>query len=265
MAYSISYYRESGKSHSDIALSDRAIVVNCTGQVVLRLPYSANRPQGRRDYYLIYCTGGGMRIRLAGEECYMRAGDLAILPPGEGYFYDFSGEGELFYYWAHFTGSSAEEYITRAGLTVDKLMTVGLDEDLAAAFRSLMDSFMIIDAQHEEEAAGHLLVLLAIMGRAAVNKPVRLATERVKRSLGYMVSHYSEEVIVTDLAAMEFMSVSHDTNLFRTCTGFSPKEYLIRLRMHSAMEMLTRSDMSIAQISVSVGYNDPHYFSRLFK
>ena len=264
MASFLSYYRVRA-NHSNIAVTDRETVVNCTGQVVTRTPLTGNLPQGRLDYYLIYCISGGMRILLDGRERYMRPGDVAIYPPGARYHYIFSGEGELYYYWVHFTGTSAEEHIRRAGLLIEDLTTVGLDEELAAAFRSLMDSFYIIDAWQEEEAAGRLLVLLAALGRAAASQPTRLADMPVRRSLSHMESRYSERITVSDLAAMEFMSVSHFTALFRACTGFSPKEYLIRLRMHSAMEMLTHTNLSVAQISRSIGYDDPHYFSRLFR
>ena len=265
MANLISYYRERGRHYCDFAVDDRDLVVNCTGQVVLHRPYVGSKLHGRLDYYLIYCVGGGLRIRLGGEEHFMRPGDMAIYPPNEDYWYEYSGKGELFYYWAHFTGSSAKEHILRAGLDIDKVITVGLDEDLASAFHSLMDAFLIIDAQHEGEAAGRLLVLLAALARAATNRSVRLAVERVRRSLSYMESRYSEPITVTELAAMEFMSVSHYNAIFRACTGFSPKEYLIRLRMNNAMEILTRTDLSVAQVAADVGCSDPQYFSRLFK
>ena len=264
MAHYLSFYREMG-SRCDVAVTDRELVVNCAGQYATNDPLSANRPLGRHDYYLIYCTSGGMRIRVAGEEGYIRPGDMVIIPPGEGYYYNFSGNGELYYYWTHFTGNIAEEILRRAGLSVDQLIPVGLDDSLAAAFRHLMNSFVLLDDWQEAEAAGRLLSLLAALGRAAANHPLRVAIKPVRRSLEHMESERSQHITVADLAAMEFMSVSHYSALFRSCTGFSPKEYLIHLRMRSAMDKLIHTNMSIAQISREVGYDDPHYFSRLFK
>ena len=135
MARSLSYYRQND-SECNIAVSDQALVVNCAGRVVFRTPFTSDRPQGRKDYYLLYCTRGSMRIRLNGQEQHMRPGDLAILPPGRAYFYEFDGSGELVYFWTHFTGSAAPACIRRAGIGMDQLLPVGLDEALAARSRT---------------------------------------------------------------------------------------------------------------------------------
>ena len=264
MARSLSYYRQND-SECNIAVSDRALVVNCAGRVVFRTPFTSDRPQGRKDYYLLYCTRGSMRIHLNGQEQHMRPGDLAILPPGRAYFYEFDGSGELVYFWTHFTGSAAPACIRRAGIGMDQLLPVGLDEALAATFQNLMDSFILMDGWQQEEAAGRLLVLLSALGRAAAGRHVRPATAPIRRSLTHMEANYGGPITLTELANMEFLSVSRYSALFRACTGIPPKEYLIRLRMRSAMELLTRTDMSVTQVARAVGYADPLYFSRLFK
>ena len=42
-------------------------------------------------------------------------------------------------------------------------------------------------------------------------------------------------------------------------------EYLTQLRMNKAKELLKRTDMRSGEIAIAIGYNDPHYFSYLFK
>ena len=264
MAHSLSYYRQSD-SECNMAVSDRALVVNCAGRVVFRKPFISDRPQGRKDYYLLYCTRGNMLIRLNGQEQRMRAGDLVILPPGVPYYYEFDGMGELIYFWTHFTGSAALDYIHRAGIGMDQLLSVGLDEAMVAAFQSLMDSFILMDDWQQEETAGRLLLLLSALGRAAAGRQVCPDIAPIRRSLTHMEGNYSGPITLSELAAIEFLSVSRYSALFRACTGVSPKEYLIRLRMRSAIELLNRTDMSITQIARAVGYADPLYFSRLFK
>ena len=264
LARSLSYYRETG-SDCNVALNDREMVVNCAGQTVMQSGFTADRPQGRLDYYLMYLTRGALTIRLDGEETPFRAGEACILAPGVEQHYVFDGRDELNYFWVHFTGSAARACVERAGLPIGRTRAVGLDEALVAAFQSLMDSFIIADAWQEEEAAGRLMVLLSGLGRAAAGRPVRPAIEPIRRSLSHMEASYGEPITVADLAQMEFMSVSRYSALFRSCTGLAPKEYLIRLRMRSAMEMLTRTNMSVSQIARAVGYEDPLYFSRLFK
>ena len=47
--------------------------------------------------------------------------------------------------------------------------------------------------------------------------------------------------------------------------GKPPNEYIIELRLQFAKNMLSGTNMSIKQISEHIGYNDPYFFSRLFK
>ena len=55
------------------------------------------------------------------------------------------------------------------------------------------------------------------------------------------------------------------THLFHQRTGFSPLEYLTRLRLNHASQLMAETALSIAEIARAVGYEDPLYFSRLFR
>ena len=43
-----------------------------------------------------------------------------------------------------------------------------------------------------------------------------------------------------------------------------PQHYLITLRLQIACDLLGNTDMNVRQIGISVGYDDPHFFSKLF-
>jgi YesN/AraC family two-component response regulator len=45
----------------------------------------------------------------------------------------------------------------------------------------------------------------------------------------------------------------------------SPIDYFIKLKIHYACQLLSQSDMKIKEIADKTGYDDPYYFSRLFK
>jgi AraC-like DNA-binding protein len=53
--------------------------------------------------------------------------------------------------------------------------------------------------------------------------------------------------------------------LFKEQTGYSPIDYFIRLRMHQACQLLDTSQLSVKRIAAALGYDDPLYFSRVFK
>ena len=87
--------------------------------------------------------------------------------------------------------------------------------------------------------------------------------EQVKEYLG---AHYSDETLSLNSTAACFnISPSYFSAVFSRETGQSFIKYLTDLRMGKARELLKCSNMQCSEISVAVGYKDPHYFSFLFK
>jgi transcriptional regulator GlxA family with amidase domain len=67
------------------------------------------------------------------------------------------------------------------------------------------------------------------------------------------------------LASQASMSLSHFFALFKRQVGTTPIDYLIHLRMERARDLLTTTDLSVKEIAAALGYDDPFYFSRVFK
>ena len=61
------------------------------------------------------------------------------------------------------------------------------------------------------------------------------------------------------------MSNSHFCTIFSQEMGVTFTEYLTQLRMDKAKELLRTTQQRSSDIAYAVGYNDPHYFSYLFK
>ena len=81
----------------------------------------------------------------------------------------------------------------------------------------------------------------------------------------YIVNHYETPITVEGLAA--YASVSHSSLYRRFMKRFqmSPKRFLLEYRIERACALLASTGHSIQEISNSVGFEDPFYFSRAFK
>ncbi len=265
MAVSQSYYRLEG-DQCDYASDDMPLLVNCAGQNVSEHAFTSVRQNGRKDYYLMFLKRGSMDLLLRDETIEIKKGEGVILAPGRPLCYTFSGvNGPLEYYWAHFTGSEAHSLLESTRLGESRLFKVQQSEDIIQRFKELMSAFLVLDEWQANEAAGQLMALLSHLGRAAAADDERADIAPIRRSLGYMNEFYAKALSVRELAAMEFMSPSRYSTIFRSIMGTSPKDYLIRLRMNNAMDMLDKTDLSVKQVALAVGYDDPLYFSRLFK
>ncbi|AIQ34482.1 AraC family transcriptional regulator [Paenibacillus sp. FSL R5-0345] len=87
----------------------------------------------------------------------------------------------------------------------------------------------------------------------------------MERSISYLENHFSEKITREYLAAIAGVSSSHYSTLFKQVTGFSQSEYLSRLRVHSAKELLLNGSGTLREIALKVGYKDEFYLSRRFK
>jgi AraC-like DNA-binding protein len=70
---------------------------------------------------------------------------------------------------------------------------------------------------------------------------------------------------VEEIAKEFHYSSSHYTALFKKKTGLSPIDYFIRMKIYYACQLLTQRELIIKEIADKIGYDDPYYFSRIFK
>jgi AraC-like DNA-binding protein len=89
--------------------------------------------------------------------------------------------------------------------------------------------------------------------------------QKIDQSIAYMNRHLSEPLNVAKLASVANISSSHFFVVFKRRTGQAPIDYFIRLRMAQGRRLLEETSMSVKDIASTLGYEDPFYFSRLFK
>ena len=81
----------------------------------------------------------------------------------------------------------------------------------------------------------------------------------------YLETNFQKKLSVEVLAEACGCSTSHFYRLFRTYTGVSPYQYLLRLRIDRARRLLEQEDYSIKYVSYAVGFSAPNHFIRYFK
>ncbi len=142
--------------------------------------------------------------------------------------------------------------------------------DLAHAQQlvSRMNNEVIENTPGREAALRALLMeLIVFLARAYTGSAATEARAllRVGNVIGALEHDYARSWSLTDLISIAHMSRSHFMRIFRRATGQTPIEYLIRLRLQKAMELLRQSDLSVTDIAIDVGFNDSNYFTRQFK
>ncbi|CAG7617210.1 helix-turn-helix transcriptional regulator [Paenibacillus allorhizosphaerae] len=86
----------------------------------------------------------------------------------------------------------------------------------------------------------------------------------IEEAIGLMKANYSKPVSREWLAKQLSLSPGYFSIIFKRHTGFTPIEYLHKIRMDEAKKLLKTSRLAINEIAREVGLPDPFYFTRLF-
>lgn len=122
-------------------------------------------------------------------------------------------------------------------------------------------------AGYEVALRARLLELLVFLARAYTGNSATEAHAllRIGHVIGALENDFSKDWKLDELQKIAGMSRSNLARVFQKATGQSAIEYLIRLRIQKAMELLHSTDMTITEIALEVGFNDSNYFSRQFR
>ena len=118
----------------------------------------------------------------------------------------------------------------------------------------------------EEQTVSYLKELFAF----AISERDRVSGNRygslIDTAKQYLAEHFeSNDVSLNTVAAQVGVSSSYFSSIFKQETGQSFVEYLTKLRIDKACELLRCTTLRTAEIGERVGYNDPHYSSATFK
>ncbi len=87
----------------------------------------------------------------------------------------------------------------------------------------------------------------------------------VEAAKAYIRNNYSKDISLDEVSAAVNISPYYFSKIFKEDVGEGFVEYLTKIRMDKAKELLTTTECSMKEICSMVGYADPNYFSRTFK
>lgn len=88
---------------------------------------------------------------------------------------------------------------------------------------------------------------------------------RISNAIAYIEANYAKPIRPADLTSTVHMSLRNFHRNFKSATGLSPNEYLIRLRIMHGAELLRQGKLNVTETAFQTGFNDSNYFSRQFR
>lgn len=116
-------------------------------------------------------------------------------------------------------------------------------------------------AQHSDTLSlkGDMLEILAYLWEDDADKNDDYY-QCVDNFIRYVRNHFAEEIDIAALSAKYGFTPNYFRSVFKKITGITPFEYLQRLRLARAQELLQERRFSVQQVAFQVGFNDPYLF-----
>jgi AraC-like DNA-binding protein len=92
-----------------------------------------------------------------------------------------------------------------------------------------------------------------------------LVDRRLRRAIEYIHTHFANELTLADMAESAFLSEYHFAHLFKKILGIAPHQYLAAVRVEQARHLIVNTDLSLATISLQVGYSSQSHFTKIFR
>lgn len=99
----------------------------------------------------------------------------------------------------------------------------------------------------------------------SVHKETATSQRLLEHAVQFMEENYAQKISLDLLANQLGCNPRQLQRLFKAELQIGPMEYLLRLRLERAKDLLTRMQVPLIQIAEAVGYSDSYYFSRMFK
>ncbi len=227
------------------------------------------RKQGTSQHILIACTSGSGCCTLGDRDWKLSPGDLLFLPPRERHVYRASPVTPWTIFWIHFRGLRADDYlgtlgVSSAGPVISVTEPAVMIEAFEDTFRHAKHGFGEASMTGLTTAFARLLGLARVYMRAPGSR-ANHGENRLLKVLAAMREDLPHPWTLDELARAAHLSIPHFTELCRRQTGMPPLGLLIRLRLQRAMDLLQQGNHNVAEAALAVGYDDPFYFSRLFR
>ena len=227
------------------------------------------RPRGRVDWQIIYIAAGKGHFVLDGREVIVPAGNMILYQPKQVQDYFYFGKDKTQVWFVHFTGREIRNILKHYKIPTDcYILHTGLSQEYENLFRRMRDELVNFSWGYEEMLTYLFRELLLTMHRRMTESAPRVSgfiQDEIDRARTYFEEHYNKEISIEQYAVSRNMSTSWFNRSFRSAMGTSPMKYILNIRIRNAQTLLETTDYSISVIASLVGYDNPMYFSRLFR
>jgi len=232
-------------------------------------PFRHDFRDGLETYIIRLQSEGTCRALLDGELTDIMPGDLLLFKPGDVYELRVDAPEERMVpsgdYFIMCTGEGIDEWwAEKKRPTRTKIAE---DERIKGTWHQLFLEKRRLDGGHSDLISLIVKTLLLLLDRAMEEAPPAPSAPafHALKMRNYVEENATKPLRLEDIAAHAGLSVSRAVHLFKEHFGVSAMQYVQRLRLSHAVELLDHSVLSLEQIALETGLGSYTYFHRVFR
>ncbi len=153
----------------------------------------------------------------------------------------------------------------------DLKLSEGENPALENIYKKMLKEFTAKEDGYIELLRVYLIELLIQIFRsmkASIHKKTDMMSHHaslMEQSIQYLKSNYKVNVKLSELASLSFLSPTYYCKLFKDYTGVTISEYIQKLRIEEACNLLMTTDLKVIAVAQKIGYSDIKHFNEVFK
>ena len=232
-------------------------------------------------FELLYLKSGQKPFKIGNREWTLVGGDLAVIPPGVEHGQNSVQNRSSLYFLLLSAPEECDDFLfmdkdARKQLQQRLIQCAGrpihLPNVVQKSFQQLLD-MRNGEAPESQSllapalARAHLTLLLdsILSCGEGVEAPLRTLPGDIARAVEYMEQCRETTPSVAELAALTGLSEVWFKQKFKRAVGMPPAEYCLRHKLNIAAEQLLKTDHSITDIAMSLGFSSGQHFSTAFR
>jgi len=217
---------------------------------------------------ILYLTSGRLRMYCGSELFEVGEGDLVFINSNEIHF---SEKDEDSVFWCMHISPGFFRDIRDEGMVIENV--IRQDPFIRDTFFTMIEELKTGAEGYDMALKAHAYLFMThVLRHYKKNKQeigqLRAAEEKLRklnRVFQHISLHYAEKLTTSRLAGMVYLNEQYFCKLFKDATGQSVIDYINRLRIEKAAVLLENTTDTMTNVALRVGFDDPNYFSRMFR
>lgn len=233
------------------------------------------QPRRLTSYFIVLIDSGSITYKLDLQDITISDGDLLFAMPNQ-IFIPPAKTDNLKYFKILFDENTLALLPQRFPFLVNPLnsQTITLDNAARERIRKVFEILnQILHTENHltdsEIILAYLNLLLSELNSAYFkNEPVDIVNSNLSKFAEFKLmveTHLTEQPSINTIAEKLALTTNSLYRLVKEYSGTSPKDFLTNRLMIEAQRKLRYSNLSVKELAYELGFNDPDYFSRLFK